>query len=49
MIVNTGSDSLTDGSATTYTGSIINGRWQFSVNPVDGALVTFGYADSSYV
>ena len=43
LLMNTGSDSLSGTDTTVYSGSLVSGYWQFSVNPVDGALITFAY------
>lgn len=43
MFMNTGSNSLSGTDTAVYTGTLVSGNWQFTANPVDGALVSFGY------
>lgn len=48
MFMNTGGDSLSGATTSVYTGTLVNGSWQFFVNPVDGAVISFGYSMSPF-
>lgn len=44
LLINTGGSSLSGTATSIYTGLLVGKSWEFTIDPVDGALMTFAYA-----